>query len=116
MAKLSLMSSSITWPSVLNKLFDGSDLTRGEAAWALDEIMTGQTDPGLIETFLVGLRRKGESVVELSGLVDVMLTNEIEFLQGDARRIHWHDENADAFVLGGIGISSYGQPAIVGVA
>ena len=45
-----------------------------------------------------------------------MLTNEIEFLQGDARRIHWHDEDADAFVLGGIGISAYGQPAIVGVA
>ena len=48
--------------------------------------------------------------------VDVMLTNEIEFLQGDARGIHRHDENADAFVLGGIGISAYGQPAIVGVA
>ena len=75
MAKLSLMSSSITWSSVLSKLIENSDLTRGEAAWALDEIMTGQTDPGLSETFLVGLRRKGESVVELYGLVDAMLTN-----------------------------------------
>ena len=83
MAKLSLMSSSITWPSVLTKLIDGSDLTRGEAAWALDEIMTGQTDPGLIETFLVGLRRKGESVVELSGLVDAMLTNSLRLETGN---------------------------------
>ncbi len=77
------MSSSITWPSVLTKLIDGSDLTRGEAAWALDEIMTGQTDPGLIETFLVGLRRKGESVVELSGLVDAMLINALKLETGN---------------------------------
>ena len=83
MAKLSLMSSYITWSSVLSKLIENSDLTRGEAAWALDEIMTGQTDPGLIETFLIGLRRKGESVVELSGLVDAMLTNSLKLETGN---------------------------------
>lgn len=81
-AKLCPMTSSITWPAILGKLVSGTDLNRAEAAWALDDIMTGNTDPGLIETMLVSLRRKGESVDELSGLVDAMLTNSLKLDTG----------------------------------
>lgn len=82
MAKLCPMTSSITWPLILGKLVSGSDLNRAEAAWALYEIMTGKTQAGVIETFLVSLRHKGESVEELSGLVDAMLTNSLKLETG----------------------------------
>jgi anthranilate phosphoribosyltransferase len=81
-AKLCPMTSLITWPLILGKLITGSDLNRAEAAWALDEIMTGNTEPGVIETFMVSLRRKGEGVEELSGLVDAMLTNSLKLETG----------------------------------
>ena len=77
------MTMSISWPLILGKLIAGSDLNRAEAAWALDEIMAGKTDPGLIETFLVTLRHKGESVAELSGLVDAMLSNALKLGTGN---------------------------------
>lgn len=60
----------------------GADLDRAEAAWALGQIMSGSADPGVIEAFLITLRRKGESVEELSGLVDAMLTNSLKLETG----------------------------------
>lgn len=80
--KLWPMTLSITWPQILGKLIADTDLNRAEAAWALDQIMSGKTDAGLIETFLVTLRHKGESVDELSGLVDAMLTNALKLDTG----------------------------------
>lgn len=81
-AKLCPMTPSITWPQILGKLVARQDLNRAEAAWALDEIMSGKTDPGLIETFLISLRHKGEGVDELSGLVDAMLANALKLNTG----------------------------------
>ena len=76
------MTQSITWPQILGKLIADTDLNRAEAAWALDQIMSGKTDPGLVETFLIALRHKGESVDELSGLVDAMLSNALKLDTG----------------------------------
>ena len=76
------MTLSITWPRILGKLIARQDLNRAEAAWALDAIMSGKTDPGLVETFLISLRHKGEGVEELSGLVDAMLTNALKLDTG----------------------------------
>jgi len=76
------MTQSITWPQILGKLIADTDLNRAEAAWALDQIMSGKTDPGLVETFLIALRHKGESVDELSGLVDAMLSNSLKLDTG----------------------------------
>ena len=80
--KLCPMTELITWPQILGKLIANTDLNRAEAAWALDQIMAGSTDPGIVETFLVTLRHKGESVDELSGLVDAMLTNALKLDTG----------------------------------
>ena len=76
------MTASITWPQIIGKLIADTDLNRAEAAWALDKIMTGNVDPGLVETFLITLRHKGESVDELSGLVDAMLSNALKLDTG----------------------------------
>ncbi len=73
----------LTWPLILSKLVAGSDLNRAEAAWALGEIMTGDTESGVIEAFLISLRKKGESVEEISGLVDAMLTNSLKLETGN---------------------------------
>ena len=48
--------------------------------------------------------------------VDVMFADEVELLQSDAWCVHRHDENADALVLGRIGVGAHGEPAVVGIA
>jgi anthranilate phosphoribosyltransferase len=45
--------------------------------------MAGNTDDGLIVAFLIGLRRKGESLAEISGLVDAMLNNSLKLETGN---------------------------------
>jgi anthranilate phosphoribosyltransferase len=61
-----------SWAEVLSRLTAGADLTAGQAAWAMGEILSGEATPAQIAGFAVGLRTKGESVAELAGLVDTM--------------------------------------------
>jgi anthranilate phosphoribosyltransferase len=56
----------------IEKLIRGRDLTRDEAAAVMEEIMTGQATPAQFGAFVVGLRLKGETVDELTGLARVM--------------------------------------------
>ena len=71
------MTSVLTWPAVLGKLLEKSDLSRPEASWAMREIMSGDATDAQVGAFMLALRSKGESVDELSGLVDVMLQNSV---------------------------------------
>lgn len=64
-----------TWPDLLAALISGQDLNRREAAWAMNEIMTGNATDVQIAGFLVALRAKGETIAELTGLVDSMVAN-----------------------------------------
>ena len=61
------------WPSVLSTLIDGDDLTAAQAGDALRSILAGEATEAQIAGLLVGLRAKGESVVEVSAMVDAML-------------------------------------------
>ncbi|MET9773905.1 anthranilate phosphoribosyltransferase [Streptomyces sp. NPDC006367] len=61
-----------SWPALLNGLLDGRDLSADETAWALDVIMRGEATDAQIAGFVVGLRFKGETVEEISGLVRTM--------------------------------------------
>ncbi|HZQ59199.1 MAG TPA: anthranilate phosphoribosyltransferase [Acidimicrobiales bacterium] len=61
------------WPAVLAPLCAGADLSREEAAAAMAEILRGDATPAQIAAFAVGLRIKGETVAEMSGLVGAML-------------------------------------------
>lgn len=71
------MTVSATWPAILGKLIAKNDLDRAEASWAMSQIMSGEATEGQIGAFMMALRSKGESVDELSGLVDVMLQNSV---------------------------------------
>ena len=64
-----------TWPNLLATLISGGDLSRDEAGWAMNEIMNGEASDVQIAGFLVALRAKGETVADLTGLVDSMVAN-----------------------------------------
>ncbi|WP_316520841.1 anthranilate phosphoribosyltransferase [Kitasatospora brasiliensis] len=61
-----------TWPDLLTALLKGEDLDRSSTAWAMDRIMSGEASPAQVAGFMVALRAKGESVEEITGLVDAM--------------------------------------------
>ena len=60
------------WPGLLTRLTNGEDLSRDEAQAALGTILDGDATSAQIAAFIVALRQKGESVDELSGLVQAM--------------------------------------------
>lgn len=61
------------WPSVLGPLLQRQDLTEEQAAAAMGEILAGEATPAQIAAFAIGLRSKGETVDEVTGLVRAML-------------------------------------------
>ena len=61
------------WPAILGRLTKSHDLSAGEAAAALGEILEGRATPAQIAAFAVALRMKGETVEEIGGLVSAML-------------------------------------------
>ncbi len=69
--------TNLSWPTILTSLLAGEDLSRGEASWAMAQIMSGEATPAQIGAFMLALRSKGETVEELAGLVDVMLDNAV---------------------------------------
>ncbi|SER91269.1 anthranilate phosphoribosyltransferase [Pedococcus cremeus] len=67
--------ATFTWPDLLTSLLAGTDLSTEAAAWAMDQIMSGEASPVQQAGFLVALRAKGESVDEVRGLADVMIAH-----------------------------------------
>ena len=61
------------WPAVLGRLMRMESLTSVQAAAALDDILEGNATSAQIAAFAVGLRMKGETVEEMTGLVRAML-------------------------------------------
>jgi anthranilate phosphoribosyltransferase len=61
-----------SWPDLLTALLTGADLSRESTAWAMDRIMSGEASPAQVAGFMVALRSKGETVDEVSGLVEAM--------------------------------------------
>lgn len=62
-----------TWPQVLGRLTQQQDLIRGQAGWAMDQIMAGEAQPAQIAAFAVALKMKGPRADEVSELAGVML-------------------------------------------
>jgi len=54
----------------LQQLAEGHDLTRSEAAWALEQIVGGDTGEAEAAAFLMALRVKGETAEEIAGLME----------------------------------------------
>ena len=61
------------WAAVIGTLSSGADLTPERARAAMAEILDGAATPAQIAGFIVALRMKGETVDELTGLLDAML-------------------------------------------
>ena len=61
------------WPALLTTLLDGDDLTPAQSADALRSILSGEATEAQIAALLIGLRSKGETIAEVSAMVDVML-------------------------------------------
>jgi len=61
-----------SWPDILTALIRGEDLVQADTAWAMDRIMSGEASPAQVAGFMVALRAKGETVEEISGLVESM--------------------------------------------
>ncbi|MER5865589.1 anthranilate phosphoribosyltransferase [Kitasatospora sp. NPDC002040] len=61
-----------TWPDLLSSLLAGQDLAQADTAWAMDRIMSGEATPVQVAGFMVALRAKGETVEEITGLVEAM--------------------------------------------
>jgi anthranilate phosphoribosyltransferase len=66
-----------TWPHLISILLSRQDLTRAQAGWAMEQVMTADATPVQLAGFLVALRAKGETVEELTGLVDTMLRHAV---------------------------------------
>ncbi|OLD09545.1 MAG: anthranilate phosphoribosyltransferase [Crenarchaeota archaeon 13_1_40CM_3_52_4] len=55
-------------------LLENHDLTREQAEAAMMDIMTGQASPSQISAFLIGLKKKGETVDEITAIARVLRT------------------------------------------
>lgn len=56
----------------LQRIIDRENLSRGEAAQVMEEIMSGKATDVQIAAFLAALRMKGETVEELTGFAQIM--------------------------------------------
>ncbi|WP_158089859.1 anthranilate phosphoribosyltransferase [Mycobacterium kyorinense] len=93
--------SGLSWPRVLGGLTAGQNLARGQAAWAMEQIMTGAAAPSQIAAFAVALTMKIPTAAEVGELAEVMLQH--------ARRLPTDEIGADTVDVvgtGGDGVST----------
>jgi len=64
--------AATTWPAVLSTLVARSDITAGQSAWVMRQVLSGDATPSQIAGFAMALRSKGETVEEVEGLVSTM--------------------------------------------
>ena len=64
-----------SWPDVLATLVTRTDLSAEQSAWAMGEVLSGEATPAQVAGFVIALRTKGETVAEVSGLLDAMYSH-----------------------------------------
>lgn len=72
-----LVSGVREWPDLLVALMERRDLDAATAAWAMDEIMSGGVPDVTMAAFLVAHHGKGETVEEITGLVEAMMSHAV---------------------------------------
>lgn len=60
------------WELHISRLRSGLDLDVAEVQWCMNEILTGNTEIDVIKDFLIALKSKGETSLEVGALVDQM--------------------------------------------
>jgi anthranilate phosphoribosyltransferase len=63
---------SPSWSEVLSALVQRQDLTPDQTEWAMGEILAGAATSAQVAGFAVALRAKGETIDEVTGLLDAM--------------------------------------------
>lgn len=66
-----------TWPALLDSLLDGKSMTVTEASRAMTAIMNGSVSDARLAAFLVALRAKGETVDEVVGFREAILSSAV---------------------------------------
>ena len=61
-----------SWSKNLETLESGQDLSPDQAHWAMREILENRAGTEQVKTFLLAIKKKGESANEVSALVDEM--------------------------------------------
>ncbi|WP_085267205.1 anthranilate phosphoribosyltransferase [Mycobacterium parmense] len=89
-----------SWRAVLSRLTAGEDLARGQAGWAMDQIMAGAAKPAQIAAFAVAMTMKVPTAAEVSELADVMLSHALA-LPAAVR-----DDAVDIVGTGGDGVNT----------
>jgi anthranilate phosphoribosyltransferase len=67
------VSDLFAWPAVLGPLLRREDLSEAQAGAAMGSVLAGEATPAQIAAFATGLRIKGETADEMTGLVKAML-------------------------------------------
>ena len=83
----------------IEKLIRGADLTQEEAAQVMEEIMTGEATPAQFGAFVIGLRLKGETVDEMTGLATVMRDKSL--------KVDFSDPSVDTCGTGGDDLGTF---------
>ena len=61
-----------SWAEILGALVQRHDLTTDQTSWAMGEVLAGAATPAQIAGLAVSLRAKGETIDEVTGLLDAM--------------------------------------------
>ena len=59
-----------TWPRLHAALLAREDLTADDTRWAMTEVMDDAHQPAQLAAFLTALRAKGETAIELGGMLE----------------------------------------------
>ena len=100
---------------LVQRLMQGENLRRAEAAELLDELLAGAATDAQIAASLVALAVKGETVEELAGMAQLMRARSVRLRSGHARFIDtagtgssraktFNVSTAAAFVIAGAGL------------
>ena len=92
----------MSWPRVLTVLTAGQNLPRGQAGWAMEQIMTGSATPAQIAAFAVALKMKAPTAAEVAELADVMLHHARRLPTGQIGT-----DTVDVVGTGGDGVSTF---------
>lgn len=68
------MTELLDWPAMLESLLRGEDLSTSQATWAMERVMDGEVGEAQLAAWLIALRSKGETVEEVIGFRDAVLS------------------------------------------
>ncbi len=67
--------SQLSWKEILGHITSRQNLSDEQAFWAMNNIMSGSATDAQIAGYAVGLRVKGETATEITGMVRAILAN-----------------------------------------